>query len=452
MSQRKKATKKVNPRIRAAKAQKKNKLILIGFIITAMIIVGVIGYAILYSTILKDTIPVAIVNGQKIDNEYFKAYVRLMRKSYIEYYHSLNNMYLSLDDYPDQKENYKQQMLQIEGALADPSFLGEIVLNNVIDDKILEIKGKEMGITVSEAEIDQLLHEFYNYFPSGTPTPEATPTLFATPTMSATQEAILGLNFHKTGITPEANADNESTDSTVKEDEAAIEATITTEPTATIVLPTPIPAETATPFTEEMFNLKYQEYLDDIEAINVSNKYWRMYVYHSLMSDKVRKAITSDVPIEEEHIWARHILVPSVEEAVEVLSRLNNNEKWEYIAADVSLDTSNKDFGGDLGWFPRGQMVKEFEDAAFSLKVGDFSNPVETQFGWHIIQLVGRETLPLSESNYKIKQNAAFEEWFTQAKEEADIEINSVWKDITPLDPTIDDIEPEPTMTPETLN
>ena len=142
-------------------------------------------------------------------------------------------------------------------------------------------------------------------------------------------------------------------------------------------------------FTNETIN-EYQEYLDDIEAINVSNKYWRMYVYHSLMSDKVRKAITSDVPIEEEHIWARHILVPSVEEAVEVLSRLNNNEKWEYIAADVSLDTSNKDFGGDLGWFPRGQMVKEFEQAVAKLSNGRISNLVKTQFGYHIIKKTGQ--------------------------------------------------------------
>ena len=186
-----KDNKKINPRMRAAKDQKKSKLILYGFISTAVIIVGIIGYAILYSTVLKDNIPVAVVNGQKIDNKYFQSYVRLMRKSYIEYYHNINNMYLSLDDYPDQKEQFQQQLLQIEGSLDQASFLGEIALNNIIDDTVIAIKGNEMGIDVTEAEIDQLLHDLYNYFPNGTPTPEPSPTAYATPTISAEQEKIL---------------------------------------------------------------------------------------------------------------------------------------------------------------------------------------------------------------------------------------------------------------------
>ena len=66
----KKDNKKINPRLRAAKEQKKSKLILYGFIATAVVIIGLIGYAILYSTVLKDNIPAAVVNGQKIDNKY----------------------------------------------------------------------------------------------------------------------------------------------------------------------------------------------------------------------------------------------------------------------------------------------------------------------------------------------------------------------------------------------
>jgi peptidyl-prolyl cis-trans isomerase C len=84
-------------------------------------------------------------------------------------------------------------------------------------------------------------------------------------------------------------------------------------------------------------------------------------------------------------VHCAHILVKTEKEVNAVLERLKKGEKFSAIAKDVSLCPSKKR-GGDLGTFGRGQMVKEFENAAFVLEKGQISGIVKTQFGYHIIK------------------------------------------------------------------
>lgn len=83
-------------------------------------------------------------------------------------------------------------------------------------------------------------------------------------------------------------------------------------------------------------------------------------------------------------VKASHILVKTEDEAKNLYKEITEGKSFDDLAAMHSLCPSGAN-GGDLGFFTKGQMVKPFEDAAFSLKKGELSQPVETQFGWHLV-------------------------------------------------------------------
>lgn len=87
-------------------------------------------------------------------------------------------------------------------------------------------------------------------------------------------------------------------------------------------------------------------------------------------------------------VKASHILVATEDEAKNLYNEIKNGKDFAEVAKEYSKCPSGQN-GGDLGFFPHGVMVKPFEDAAFSLKVGELSEPVQTQFGWHLILVTG---------------------------------------------------------------
>ncbi len=85
-----------------------------------------------------------------------------------------------------------------------------------------------------------------------------------------------------------------------------------------------------------------------------------------------------------ERVKARHILVKTQKEAIAIKKDLDEGGSFNYYAKYHSICPSGQN-GGDLGFFGKGQMVKEFENAAFALPIGQVSEPIHTQFGWHLI-------------------------------------------------------------------
>jgi peptidyl-prolyl cis-trans isomerase C len=96
----------------------------------------------------------------------------------------------------------------------------------------------------------------------------------------------------------------------------------------------------------------------------------------------------------EEEVQARHILVASEEEAKKLITRIDAGEDFAQLAKENSGDAGSKTQGGMLGFFGKGQMVPQFEEAAFALQKGGVSKPVQSQFGWHVIKVEDRRQKP----------------------------------------------------------
>lgn len=132
---------------------------------------------------------------------------------------------------------------------------------------------------------------------------------------------------------------------------------------------------------------------------------------------------------EPEKVKARHILVATEDEANQIIAQLKEGGNFEELAKEKSLDEESKGSGGDLDFFARGQMVSEFEEAAFAQKVGEYSaQPVKTKFGYHIIlveehkQAVAADYAAVKDTVAKNVMNEKINNYYDQLKKNANLE------------------------------
>ncbi|KGK86841.1 foldase [Desulfosporosinus sp. HMP52] len=133
-----------------------------------------------------------------------------------------------------------------------------------------------------------------------------------------------------------------------------------------------------------------------------------------------------------EEVNASHILVATAELANEIKAKITAGEAFADLAKQYSTDESTKELGGNLGFFAKGEMVQEFEEVAFSLEVGQISDPVKTDYGYHIIKIEAKteaKAATLEESSAKIKEilldqklTTEFDPWLQERLAEYTIE------------------------------
>ena len=390
-----------------------------------LLVLGLLAFGYLNVNFLQLREPVAEVNGVTITTGEWQERVRFQRVQMLNVY----------NQYAFYQQNfgidYSQQMQQVLTTLQTPAILGQQVLDQMIDEILIRQEAAERGITVTDEEVETAFQEAFSFFPDGTPTPTVTPTDVSFPTLTSQQ-----LTLYPSTATPAAAG------TSTAEATATLDGSVTPPPTATTAPATPTfvpqpPTATATPYTLEGYQAQYDEMLTNFETYDISEATIRSFYEANLLREKVRDAITGDTQRTEEQVWARHILVDTEEEALDIYERLQDGEDFATLAGELSKDTGSGANGGDLGWFGRGAMVTEFETVAFELEVGEISEPVQTDFGYHIIQALGHQDIPLSATQYDNKKETEFTDWLATAREEAEITTYDVWRTRVPTEPSI---------------
>ena len=388
-----------------------------------LIVVLLLGYGYLKLNVLQLREPIAKVNGVTITTGQWQERVQLQR-------FNLLNLYNTYQFY---QQNFgmdtSQQLQQIQLTLQSPETLGQQVLDQMIEDILIRQEAEKRGISVSADEVEAAIQAAYNFSPNGTPTPTITPTEFSLPTLSSEQLTIYPATATPTEVLTSTPAPTNTPDNSVTPT-----ATSTTAPPTPTFVPQNATA-TATPFTLEGFKTEFAKSMDNFKASGVSEATIRAAYENQLFRQKLEEVITADTPRTEEQVWARHILVADKGKAATVMALLKHGTDFGKLARDFSTDTGSGAKGGDLGWFGKGAMVAEFEKAAFSMKIGEISEPIQSQFGYHIIQVLGHDNIPLNASQYEEKRKTAFTEWLTKTREAADITIFDVWKQRVPTAP-----------------
>ena len=246
------------------------------------------------------------------------------------------------------------------------SGLPDQVLDTMIEEKLVAAELSRRGITISDAEVDEGVRKEIaeqEALRNPTPSPTAVPGADASPSPT---------------MTPTAG---------------------------------PTPASTAVPtLPTDAFDTAYRGFL---ERASLTDSAYRELKRAEIARDKLQEDIGKNVQPTEEMVHARHILVDNDDSLKQVQQKLAESVPFDQVAKEFSTDPGSRDKGGDLGWFPRGQMNAPFEAAAFTQPIGEIGQPVTSPNGTHIIQVLERDANhPLTAEQIQGKSATGYQSWY----------------------------------------
>lgn len=454
-----KKTKTKKHMAREQREARQTRIIITITAVVAVLVLGLVIYGLIDQVLVRPRRPVARVGENYISVGEFETTVQYTR---VQLLNQTFQYYSFAQQFGEFGQSFLQTAQSLAQQLAQPVPLGREVLDEMIDNVIIREEAARLDITASEQEIDEAIQAAFGFFPDGTPTPTTTATIQPTPTFSETQLALVTLTFTPTPVELEQEGINETPspvdddDTETVDDDETIDESLNDneleepiepgdmedefEPLEDVDLldATPTPSLTPTPYTTQAFGENIREFNQMYSPYNFDIDNLREVFEVQILREKLLEVVTQDmIPIREE-VWARHILVETLEEALEVLELLDEGEDFHELAAIYSTDEGNREQGGDLGWFDRDTMVPTFSETAFDLTVGQISEPVETAFGFHIIQVLGQRENQIPPQEFAQQRIIAFNAWVREQRNARDdIEIFENWETFVPTSPEV---------------
>jgi parvulin-like peptidyl-prolyl isomerase len=465
-------------RSRAERERYYQRLAIISAIVGIVVMIVVVIGAVAYQYIVQPRQAITTVNGTEIETRAFAERVRAERWFFTNEF--LNAVQLSggndqifqalLGQLPPIPAPYTNNP---EAFLKDDRAFGRYVLQNMELQVALEQEAEKLGVEVDEGEIQAQVDTYFQRYtgvnltptaePSITPVQTETPTPFitATPTNTPTETPI-----------PSATPLPTSTGCAEGEECPTVtplpSATPTNTPTATPEQ-SPTPMATSTPISQNDLEATLDSFSDDFygnanEAADVDREAVRDIFYLRALRVALREEVTQDIATEA--IWAdvRHILVQAVEdtstagsapfsdavcesdpwveaktESDQLYAALVAGEPFGGIARAASDDPSGAD-GGELGWTDTGGYVEPFREAVNNADIGAYLEPVCSQFGWHIIQVIDREVRGIPEVQLTSRRQEEYQAWEQDVVLNADVQRREDWPDRIPQEPTYDEL------------
>ena len=398
---------------RSRREKEQLRLIYMGLGLVGLLILIVLAFGVIQTYVVEPNRPVAIVDGTEITTAAYQDRARYER-------FLLENQY--------------QQILQQQSALAQPGneqlaqFLGpqyeqlatQIVqqlqvidsqtVDMMVEDELIAKEAAGRNLTVTSEEVTEYINRIVARQAGGL----TAGAVEATATAGAEATATAAIWTPTPTFTPSPTLTATAT----------LTATGAVTPTATPAnTPTPAPTPTPNIIPTDELATQYTEWISVLnEQVGIDEDTYRGIVTDILLQEKLQEALGAEAPTEAEQARARHILVETEEEAQAVIERLEAGEDFADVAGELSQDTFSAAQGGDLGFVPKGRYVEPVDEVVFSLPLGEVSEPVQSDFGWHVIEVLEREVRELSSTDYERAQSQAYTNWLEAALAEAEVE------------------------------
>jgi parvulin-like peptidyl-prolyl isomerase len=207
------------------------------------------------------------------------------------------------------------------------------------------------------------------------------------------------------------------------------------------VEPSSTPRPSATPYTREAYEETRAEYFDNLsELFNATEEDYISILEAQILRERLLETFEDDVERVQEQVWLRHIRVTDREIIDEIIARLDADENWDDLAAELSEDTLSKDSGGDLGWLTWDNVTERFGEEAvqiFQAPINELLEPIQTSFGWHLIQVLDRGERSLDEEAFQQAVRNEFSDWLTSQRDIHDVVIMDDWIEDLPQPPAV---------------